>query len=396
MTATRLVVHHAYERGSAFDLSENGNHGHLTSVGAGSGAFEGSLRFTGGPSRVDVRPHPTLAAMRSIAVRARFFLDPQGGAHRHNLVEGHLSFALLVESNGALTGSILDATGTWRAPQTSPGAVTNRVWHEAAMFHDGISHARLFLDGTLAAERFDIPGPIRDVANFGLAIGHWPDPDDRYTLEGHIDDVKVWRDDPADEVAGLIDACCVDRGGIDALLERMRNEGWTFDQLQALMTELLELRTELGIAVRAGDPGRSARTDQLTGAAMAAYLQRDGDALNAGLDAIGRFAAEAMDESEFRHFGERAMAILEQSPVRYLLVGGKGEDGLDRVDGIDGGTRPDLWSLLCLGGLRPPPRRRRRPEAEDRPPDGHGDPDVDREPDQPPPGWDLPAERMDF
>jgi len=38
---------------------------------------------------------------------------------------------------------------------------------------------------------------IRDISAYGLAMGHWPDPDPRYTLDGYLDEVLIWRDDPA-------------------------------------------------------------------------------------------------------------------------------------------------------------------------------------------------------
>ncbi len=59
MTASKLILHHTYSDGVAFDLSGNGNHGTLENVSI----VGGNVEFTGGPQVVRVKASKTLTTL---------------------------------------------------------------------------------------------------------------------------------------------------------------------------------------------------------------------------------------------------------------------------------------------------------------------------------------------
>ncbi len=381
--ANKLVLHHTYDRGTGFDVSEYGNHGQLRSVAAGAGAFAGSLRFAGGPSWVYVRPSPTLTDMRAIRVRMRFLVSAPKTSGRHNLMEGHLSFALFVNSDWSIQGTILDATDTWSGPISPPGAVSSNQWHVVEYMHDGVSHARIFIDGTKVAETFDAPGPIRNVESDGLAIGHWPHPNSSYTLDGYIDDARLWVYDPKKDVRRLLDECCFDRAGIDRFLTVARAKGWDAARWTALVRDILDLGTEIAVAARDGSPARTVRAAQLTREGMLAVMAKDPAALHDVFTRLRTYALERLTPAQLDAYGQRALAQIQSSPLAAFLFG----SSLAKGDPIR-----RLAALLCLDGLLPPDRKPER-DDHDRPPRRpDGDPDTDGPTGKPPDDWRLGGE----
>jgi hypothetical protein len=103
----KLVLHHTYADGLAFDASLNRNHGLPIAVTAGAGPFANSFHFTSGDSRISVEPSPSLENLFAIRAVVRCYLTPTDTSHRFNLMEGHLSFALFVNPDGSLQATIL-------------------------------------------------------------------------------------------------------------------------------------------------------------------------------------------------------------------------------------------------------------------------------------------------
>jgi hypothetical protein len=380
--SVKLVLHHPYERGNAFDVSGHGLHGRLTDVAAGSG----TLGFNGQGSRVDVTPTADLSRMRQFHVRVRFRqgVDPLFNPKRHNLIEGHLSFALFIEPNQALTATILDSAGTWSGPTTPAGTLPTIGWHVVDYFHDGISRAWIYLNNTLVAQRFDVPGPIRDIGPYGLTIGHWPDPPNPYTLRGEIDEVKLWRDDPEDDTLDRLDPCCLDRKAIDELMHGMLGDGWNAAKLTDLVQDILGLGTEISIAARGGDQARTEELAQLTQRGSTAMADRDVVAFGDAVSDIHGFLATHIPASDLQSYGERALDQVKNSPLYRFMFRDDGEPDLDEE-----GVR-ELAEVLCLGGLLPPDDRKpKRPPRKPRP---EGDPDTDYPLGDPPPGWEIGGE----
>lgn len=364
MSATKLILHHTYERGIAFDVSQHGNHGTPISVTGGTGAFSGGLRFNGGASQVNVRP---LSDLRSIRVKIRFMHTPaHPGTRRHNLVEGHISFALFVNPNASLQATILDRNGTWTGVASAPGLIVPQRWYDVEFLHDGMSHVHLFADGTLVGERFDVPGPVRDIDQLGVSIGHWPGPDPRYTLEGWVDDLRIWCEDVDDAVRDLVDDCCIDRAALDRLVQRVRADGWDGDRLGKLMREIIDLGDEITIAARHGTPQRTAAAAQVVRDALLALAQRKRFALGQALNAFENLVKAGASPAQVASFGQRALGQLKASPLAPMLFGGSSGSGHDFA--------AELARIFCFDWAMPhgdrPPRHPHRPRPE-------GDPDTD-------------------
>jgi Concanavalin A-like lectin/glucanases superfamily len=244
-----LVLHHHYSLGSTFDLSNNSNHGVPTLVAAGSGAFDSSLMFAAADSRVAVAPPRRLGSPFAIATKVRFLLEPPQHARRCNLIEGFVSFALYVEANGALTGTIVDRSGAWVGATTSAGLVGPNAWHEAWLIHDGISQLQLQLDGVVVAERFDVHGPVRGVGDLGVAIGNWPDAG-AYAFSGYIDEVKVCVYDPTKDLSAFMNPCCRDGAGLDAVVATLR-KNLNAQTASKTLEHLLDLIAQAAASTRA-------------------------------------------------------------------------------------------------------------------------------------------------
>ena len=183
-----LVVHHDYTSQTTADLSVYGNDGHRTAASDGSDAD--LTVFDGSSTRVVAFPSTTLDDLRGVNVQARVRLDRL--EERRTIVEGYVSFALVADADGSMSGSVY--TGErWEDVRTPPDTVPIGRWIDVGFLYDGVDTAQLTLDGTLVAARYAPLGLIRGVAwPYGLNVGAWPDRDVRM-LVGAISEVRVWR-----------------------------------------------------------------------------------------------------------------------------------------------------------------------------------------------------------
>lgn len=371
MTMKRVVLHHTYRNGRATDVSGFSNHGlaHDTYYVGGGDPWNSALRFDGGASEVRVPRSDTLVDLDAIRLRVRFLWRP-GDANegrRHNLVEGHLSFALFLTDHGGIMGTIVDATGHWRGVGTGPGAVAIAEWHEAELRHDGFSTLTVHLDGAVVAAAYDVPGPVRSVGPNGIAIGHWPEPDPRYTLIGFIGDVLLAhrKIEPED----LLDGCCTDMKTVDETLAAATEAGLTKEQAREALGKVRRIEAELRAKVADGDPDRARKTAELSVQGTAAMASGDVGAIAAALTRSAQHVLEKVSEAEVMDYGQRAVDAVRDLPYGDVLAevfDGRTFAPLHRVKGLPG--------AFCLPdpGEKPPPRPPKR-----RPPDPEGDPHTD-------------------
>jgi hypothetical protein len=363
----RVVLHHTYTNGRATDVSGSGNHGvpRNTTPGAGPG-YESSLRWDRPESDVRVEPSASLRDLDAIRVRVRFLYRPGDLVNRrHNLIEGHLSFALFITPHGGLMGTILDANNQWRGAQVGPGAVKQVTWHTAELRHDGHSTLELLLDGAVVAAAYDVPGPVRSVGRNGVAVGHWPEPDGRYTLlTGFIDDVVLAKREL--EPDDLLDPCCANLSGVDDLLAGARAEGMTDAEARDLLRQARMIEARTRSLVIGGDPARAERASELANQGAAAMATGDPREV---LSVMGRtvdFMRQRASEADIVAIGHDTLdlvAALSQGKVVR--------------DAAKSGRLPDLsqfgpaLAALCLA--TPPDR----PDRGQRPPRPDGDEHTD-------------------
>jgi hypothetical protein len=213
----KLLLDHDYDRPvPAVDRSQFSNHGRV--IGAsfapdGARPGSGALLFGAPGSAVRVAWRPSWARLNALLVEAWIRVEPKGV--RHNVVEGDGSFALFVDDDGSLVGSIfgyVDGAGSpaWNTVSSgthSPDGVPQRVpasqWCKLTFQHDGLTRARLFIDERLVGARGDYRSGVIGVASAGVVIGNWTLAE-QYAFSGAIDRVRVWcRDElaPLDQLA---------------------------------------------------------------------------------------------------------------------------------------------------------------------------------------------------
>lgn len=388
MIVDRLVLHHTYEGATAFDVSQHHHHGVLEHVGSGGG----TVTFSGGPDCVRVAASAELRSLRAVRTTVRFRWDPTGSRRRHNLIEGYLSFALVIEADGSLVGTILDRSGTWAGTRSGPGVVQQGAWHTATFVHDGMSACRIDLDGTTIAEAYDVLGPVSGVQPpYGLAIGHWPDPDDRYTLEGDIDDVRLWVDRL--EPPEWADPCCCDGGArADQAFARLRAELDVAAHRNAAET-LHDLGVRVFGQMASGTQADRDRAHDLARRFALAVALRDRQSLGTTIADATQLAQSKIAASDLDDAGVTLKAALDQTligPVLEQALGGGQGATPQELERLLGKLGIDEWIRgFCFGWAmpperppegkrkperRPPPRREEEPGRRDTVPVDAGDP----------------------
>jgi hypothetical protein len=288
----KLVLHHTYVNGLTFDVSRNGNSGIPISVIPGDGQVANSFTFNGDTSRINVRPSASLMNLVAVKVSARFYLTATLPWRRFNIIEGHLSFALFINPDGSIEGTILDHHDNWTGALSEPWVVTPKKWHEITFEHDGVNSAQITFDGKIIAATYNVQGPVRSVGPEGIAIGHWPGQPSTFTFMGNITEVKLWKYDPREDARMLLDPCCVDRKLLDKAYLTMKSRDWNHQKLEASLHSLIDAASQYAGAIRGGDPVKTADHKNIGTAILGALLRGDGDAY---LNAVNRAATQARE-----------------------------------------------------------------------------------------------------
>jgi hypothetical protein len=283
----QLVLHHHYTYGSTFDVSTFGNHGQPHLVAAGSGMFSSALHFAEGDSRVVVAPSASLSNPFSIAAMARFYLDSPP-VSRLNIIEGYVSFALYIDPDGALTGTIVDADGDWRGASSAAGVVGPPGWHEVWLVHDGVSQIELRLDGATVAAAIDVVGPVRSIGDLGISIGNWPDAG-AYAFTGFIDEVKFYRYDSMADFQSLLNPCCFDGRAFDEILRELK-QGRSSSGAGDKTWNLLAMLAKLAAISRTSDATRTRKAVQISQGLFRAIRRRDIASVTALQSELGKVA----------------------------------------------------------------------------------------------------------
>ncbi len=155
----------------------------------------GYLRFRSDDDALEV-PVRDDSLQRFAALRIQALVRPETITRRYNIVEGWMSFAFLIESDGRLVATVYDGQ-RWVGPDSGTTTVPANRWSRVAFQHDGVSHAFLTLDGNVVGRSHDMP-PVMHQPRQVIAVGHWPRGDGRYTFRGRLGHVRIERRDYED------------------------------------------------------------------------------------------------------------------------------------------------------------------------------------------------------
>jgi hypothetical protein len=313
----RLVIHHIYSGGVAFDLSGYRNHGLPYDVNEASAPYAPAFAYSGPNSRVIVPPSQSLQDLLAVRGVAEFYLDPPGGlAQRYNLIEGHVCFALFVNPDGSLQGTIVDADGQWAGAQSAPNLVSTGRWHQAELRHDGINQCSLYLDGVPVATSQEANGPVGSVGPNGVAIGHWPEPSGQYTFAGYLREIWVYKYDPVLAANDLLDPCCDgSRAALDDMAQTLRAMGYTREKAQVDGMTLIRLGLSAAAQARANDPAASQQQAALSAQALAAFQGGDSNAYNNALAQLAIIAMKNLSPTQIQQLHAQEQEAVTALPL---------------------------------------------------------------------------------
>ena len=271
-TMLRTVVSQSYTTAFAVDTSGYFNDGMPVNVTPASPGFA----FPKTNGRINISPAPSLSELECIRAAVRFTLVPLGVPHRYNLLEGFESFALFINPDLSVSGTILDASSQWTGATSTPNIVSPGQQHSAVLDCDGINMVRLWLDGVVVAETYTVAGAVRGIGAYGLTVGHWPDPPDKYSFEGTIFDVLLQKYDPTADLTSVLDPCCFDRDALVAWLRKKEaTGGLTAGNLVSAGQQLRDVARAAAHALRKGDKARTEQQQSLAAALTLAARRRD-------------------------------------------------------------------------------------------------------------------------
>jgi hypothetical protein len=207
----KLILDHEFVTPlPAVDQSPFANHGQIINSGFladGRSAGSGAREFQQADSAVRVAWRPVWGRLTALAIEAWVYVT--GNGQRRNIIEGDGSFALFVNPDDTVAGSLFSLVDGISAPAWnlvssgahSPDGALHRVplerWCKVVFHHDGVTRARLFLDDQLIATRGDYRSGVVGVAGAGVVIGNWTLAN-QYAFSGRIDRVSVWKHDDAE------------------------------------------------------------------------------------------------------------------------------------------------------------------------------------------------------
>ncbi len=155
----------------------------------------GYVSFQGDDAQLEI-PVRDDSLQRFAALRVQALVRPEAITRRYNIVEGWMSFAFFIESDGRLVAGVYDGQ-RWVGPESGTTTVPANRWSRVAFQHDGVSHGFLTLDGNVVGRSNDMP-PVVHQPQQVIALGHWPRGDGRYTFRGRLGHVRIERRDYED------------------------------------------------------------------------------------------------------------------------------------------------------------------------------------------------------
>jgi hypothetical protein len=182
----------AYQGNLVLDASDHHNNANLLGNVV---KHSGRVSFEGLDAQLEVPVRDeSLGRFEGLRIQALF--KPASITRRFNLVEGWMSFALVIRDDARLSGTIYDGHN-WNEVNSGAATVPPNQWSRVSFEYDGVSIASLQLNGVIVGSRFDMPAGIRQPQQV-IALGHWPRGDGRYTFAGDLGHVRIEKRDLED------------------------------------------------------------------------------------------------------------------------------------------------------------------------------------------------------
>jgi hypothetical protein len=308
----RPFLHHRYMDLPPRDVSGNGNDGVGHNLTAGTGPLAGTAGFNGSTSWVEVPRSASMDNLGQFQGRVVFKVDPAAPANRLNLVEGFVSFAIVINADRSVSFTIVDRNGQWRGCTSAPGLASAGAWHTVIAAHDGISEARIGLDAAVVARATDVLGPVRSVGQLGVAIGRWPDAA-VYQFRGYVSEVALCKFDPVPEINVIFGADCVDREVLTALFRRMATrlgEDGLAEWARAVQEVLQEVAQAVQTRQRDTDEHR-----ERAAATVVALGTRDKKAFENAFNDYRKHASSAVRTRQFDELRRRFAELTRRMPL---------------------------------------------------------------------------------
>ena len=176
-----------YLANSVVDKSDFGNHANL--IGSAT-SQSGYVNFTDVDAQIEI-PVQNESLTKFEGFRIQALVKPNPLIRRYNIAEGWMSFALVINPNGQLVGTVYDGQ-QWIGPDSGNTLIQPNVWSRVSFEYDGISLGKLTIDETVVGQREDMPLGMNQPQQV-ITLGHWPRGDHRYTLSGALGHVRIER-----------------------------------------------------------------------------------------------------------------------------------------------------------------------------------------------------------
>ncbi len=164
-------------------------HNHGTMIGAIS-SHDGYVSLNGPDAQIEI-PVINDSLQGFAALKVQAFIRPRQITHRYNIVEGWMSFAFFIESDGCLSGTVFDGAN-WKGPHSRSAQVPMNEWSRVCFEYDGVSLAKLVLNNRVVGSSFEMSYKVAQPRQV-ITIGHWPRGDHRYTFQGDIGHIRIER-----------------------------------------------------------------------------------------------------------------------------------------------------------------------------------------------------------
>ncbi len=170
-------------------------------------------------------------------------------------------------------------------------------------------------------------GPVRGVGRNGVFVGHWPEPDDRYTFSGYIRNFQLYKRDDQEDLKKLLDPCCIkDVSEWMEIGHELRKQGYSLKGANEQLGKLLEMGSSLIADWRGDSAEKTEQLDELLRQAVFAVRKRNSVPVRTSLRALMDWVRDNTDPGALDSVTENVGSIfkeLKTTPEDLVKLGEK-------------------------------------------------------------------------